>query len=53
MRKATLTEAERLKKGRKLKRLIDTKLESLHCNLVWLILRLENGLNSSQIKERI
>lgn len=52
MRKATLTEAERLKKEGS-SRLIDTKLESLHCNLVWLILRLENGLNSSQIKESI
>ncbi len=53
MRKATLTEAERLKKGRKLKRFIDAKIENLHCNLVWLILRLENGLNSSQKKEGI
>lgn len=34
MRKARLTEDERLKKGRKLKRRIGTKLESLHYNLV-------------------
>ncbi len=53
MRKAALTEAERLKKRRKLKRLIDTKLENLHCNLVWLILRPDDGLNSIQIKESI
>ncbi len=43
MRKARLTENERLKKGRKLKRLIDTKIENLHCNLVWLIPRPDNG----------
>lgn len=53
MRKATLTEAERLKKRKEAQEAYRHKVRKFTLQLVYLILRLEKGLNSSQIKESI